>query len=75
MARRNRGSKPMKGIAIEKWALIRLDAIQAWLEETFGPQSADGWNIDFDYDLQTLCMSKQIYAFYVLKWGGVYKDD
>lgn len=60
----------MIGIAVERWPASVQIGVADWLFETFGEPSDTTWLVENDHDLQTLCVSAEIYTMYQLKWGS-----
>lgn len=60
-----------RGVAVENWRYECLHEVELWLEQNFGHggiHKGARWNLDYDYDLRTLCMDEDVYTFYCLKW-------
>jgi hypothetical protein len=55
------------GIAIEHWSANREAKVINWLR-TISSQD-NKWSIDYDYNLVTLVLSKELYLMYKLTWG------
>lgn len=60
----------MYGLPIERLPEKPLRELKQWLQESFGPESNETYYIDYDFDLHTLCMSKEVYTLYLLKYHG-----
>lgn len=65
----------MYGLPIERLPAEKLRELNSWLVDSFGPASDETYYIDYDFDLHTLCMSKQVYTLYLLKYHGNYSNS
>lgn len=57
------------GVAIERWNSDHKDEVMRWLDENFGSIGIN-WDIDYDFDLVNLTMTKEVYITYLLKWSS-----
>lgn len=60
-------------IAIESWSYTKEQRVVDWLTKGFGAPTYETWFIDNECshnnsDLFTLCMTDEIYTFYLLRW-------
>ena len=58
----------MCGVAIERWTSDRRVGVINWLTATFGPPTPLVWEVDYDYDLESLVMNEEIYLLYLILW-------
>ena len=57
-----------QAVAIERWTWSHRMGVCAWLAECFGDRNTETWDIDRDYDLETLIMRADIFSLYLLKF-------
>ncbi len=58
----------MKGVAIERWGAQHSHDVFKWMNDTFGPQHAGVWYVEYDYDLHSLIMTDEMFVMYLLRW-------
>ena len=59
----------MIALAWERVNLVKKQAVETWLEETFGPATPTTWYLNWDYDLLDLLLNEEIAVLYYLKWS------
>ena len=59
----------MIGLAWERVDLVKKQAVETWLAETFGPATPTTWYLNWDYDLLDLLLNEEIAVLYYLKWS------